>query len=101
MTSSSAQTTAELLLEELVTLGVRAEARGDNLRLCPGSRVTPELAEQLREHKSGILQLLRLSVLTLDQREVWEERVAICVFDGELNEERAEAVAWRQLAEGG
>jgi hypothetical protein len=101
MTATSVKTTPEMLLEEINAIGIQIETCGDKLRLRPRSRVTPELAEQLREHKSGILQLLRLSVLTRDQREAWEERVAICVFDGELNEERAEAVAWRQVAEGG
>jgi hypothetical protein len=35
--------------------------------------------------------------LTLDQQEVWDERMAICTIDGGLTEAEAEAVAWEQL----
>jgi len=29
---------------------------------------------------------------------VWEERVAICTFDGGLKEQEARGIAWEQLA---
>ncbi len=40
----------------------------------------------------------RLRRLTPEQREVWDERVAICVIDGGLTEAEAEAIAWEQIA---
>jgi hypothetical protein len=38
--------------------------------------------------------------LTDDERVAWEERVAICMNDGELPQAEAEAVAWRQIESG-
>jgi len=38
-----------------------------------------------------------LTRLDNDQRDAWEERVAICVIDGGLSETEAEAVAWREI----
>ena len=38
-----------------------------------------------------------LAKLTPEQREQWEERVAICVFHGEVDRTTAEDVAWREI----
>jgi hypothetical protein len=37
--------------------------------------------------------------LTADEREIFEERAAICEFDGGLIREKAEAIAWREVAQ--
>jgi hypothetical protein len=37
------------------------------------------------------------SLLTPEQLEVWDERMAICLADGGMTEQQAEAVAWDQL----
>jgi len=39
----------------------------------------------------------RLLALDDDQLDAWNERVAICVVDGGLNQEEAEAIAWREV----
>jgi len=39
----------------------------------------------------------RLFLLDDDQLDAWNERVAICMFDGGLGQEEAEAVAWHEI----
>ena len=39
----------------------------------------------------------RLFALNDDQLDAWNERVAICMVDGGLSQEEAEAVAWREV----
>jgi len=39
----------------------------------------------------------RLMALDDDQLDAWNERVAICMVDGGLSQEEAEAVAWREV----
>jgi len=39
----------------------------------------------------------RLLALNDDQLDAWNERVAICMVDGGLSQEEAEAVAWREV----
>ena len=49
-------------------------------------------------HQRQDLTLVRdLTRLDDDQRDAWEERMAICVIDGGLSETEAEAVAWREI----
>jgi len=38
-----------------------------------------------------------LAKLTPDQREAWEERVAICMFHGDVDQAVAEDVAWVEV----
>lgn len=47
------------LLDTLKTNGITVTVNGDWLRLVPGSRMTPELAQALREHKAEVLEYLR------------------------------------------
>jgi hypothetical protein len=35
--------------------------------------------------------------LTEEQRFLWEERLAICITDGGVSQERAEQIAWEQI----
>jgi pentose-5-phosphate-3-epimerase len=39
----------------------------------------------------------KLDRLSQDQRLLWEERVAICMIDGGVSQERAEQIAWEQI----
>ena len=39
----------------------------------------------------------RLSALDDNQLDAWNERIAICMVDGGLSQEEAEAVAWREV----
>ena len=39
----------------------------------------------------------RLFLLDDDQLDAWNERVAICMVDGGLGQEEAEAVAWHEI----
>lgn len=47
------------LLDTLKTKESPFTVNGDWLRLVPGSRITPELAQALREHKAEVLEYLR------------------------------------------
>ena len=35
--------------------------------------------------------------LSIEQRLLWEERMAICTIDGEVSQERAEQIAWEEI----
>jgi len=87
------------VLEEVARQGIAIRVVYGNLHLGPKARVTPELIARLREHKTDVVREIRLAALDEGQRYLWEERVAICVFDGCLSEEEAEAIAWRQIDE--
>ena len=50
--------TATEVLEQLGQLGVEAWPHGENIRLQPSSKVTPEIRTQVKEHKPEILALL-------------------------------------------
>jgi hypothetical protein len=47
------------VLEELRALGVQVIPQGDNIVICPASKVPPRLKERLREQKAAILEALR------------------------------------------
>ena len=47
------------LLNKLKDHGVAVSVDGDYLSLCPGSQVPPDLANEIREHKSEVLAYLR------------------------------------------
>jgi hypothetical protein len=38
-----------------------------------------------------------LNMLSDEQRLLWEERVAICIIDGGVSQERAEQIAWEEI----
>ena len=46
------------VLERLEVLGVKLEVVGDKVRLIPGSLVPPDVLEELRQHKSEIIEHL-------------------------------------------
>jgi len=46
------------VLERLEVLGVKLEVVGDKVRLIPGSLVPPDILEELRQHKSEIIEHL-------------------------------------------
>jgi hypothetical protein len=50
--------TPEAISKRLDELGISARAKGDKLRVEPGSKVPPELVSEIRQHKREILQLL-------------------------------------------
>jgi len=97
MNPTCAESTSEVLVAEMVLRGIQAHVCGDQLWLCPLSRVTPDLRERLRENKDAVIRLLGQASPNADERDAWEERVAICMFDGGLSEEDAEVIAWRQI----
>jgi len=51
--------TAADVLDRLAELGINAWTAGEKLRLQPGSKVPPELFEEVRQHKAEILSVLR------------------------------------------
>jgi len=97
MTPTPDTIAADLLLDELTDLGISVRIGGGNLRLCPKERLTPSLHARLRVYKPLIVRAMRLAGLTQDQRDAWDERVAICMVDGGLSQEEAEALAWREV----
>lgn len=99
MTVHGVVTTPGTLLAELAARGIEVEVRGDKIRLHPASLLTSELRDGLRRHKAGVIRALRLSGLGDGEREAWEERMGICMFDGGLSEADAEAVSWAQVEE--
>ena len=50
---------ASAILEQLHNLGVTVTAEGDKLRLEPGSRVSPQLVNVLRQNKAEVLAYLQ------------------------------------------
>jgi hypothetical protein len=51
-----------------------------------------------RQGGCGVLDRdIRLFLLDDDQLDAWNERVAICMVDGGLGQEEAEAVAWHEI----
>ena len=85
------------VLEEVARRGMVIRVVSGNLHLGPKEQVTWELIAGLHEHKTDLVREIRLAALDEGERYLWEERVAICVFDGCLSEEDAEAIAWRQI----
>jgi hypothetical protein len=61
------------LMEELQTLGVQLEARGDRLRFRPPGVLTPELRNALAEKKLEVIALL----LTGDSEVAWRAAVMV------------------------
>jgi len=103
------------LLAELHRLGIRAEARGDNLSLRPASCIPPALLDNIRGAKVEILSLLAdpryrwrtQAEVIFDQIEdvdlrqdlvdVFEEREAIASVDGHLDDDAAGQTAYEHL----
>ena len=42
-------------------------------------------------------KIRNLNLLSEEQRFLWEERVAICMIDGGVNQERAGQIAWEEI----
>ena len=99
MTPTPDTIAADLLLDELADVGIGVRVVAGNLRVCPKERLTPLLRACLREYKPLVARAVRLAGLAQDQRDEWNERVAICMVDGGLSEDEAEAVAWREVAD--
>jgi hypothetical protein len=97
MIASPNQVAADLVLEELADLGVSVTVEGGNLHLAPKSKVGSGLVKRLHEYKGEIIRAVRLASLDDDQLDAWNERVAICMVDGGLTQEEAEAIAWREV----
>ena len=97
MTVTPDQVAADLLLDELADRGITVKIHAGNLALWPRDRLTSGLRGRLQEHKPELVRALRLAALDEDQRDAWQERVAICVIDSGLSETEAEAVAWREI----
>ena len=57
----------------------------------------PSHDEGLPQHGAVSDRDTRLSALDDNQLDTWNERVAICVVDGGLTQEEAEAIAWREV----
>jgi pentose-5-phosphate-3-epimerase len=50
------------------------------------------------EFKQSVFKKCRnFNNLTEEQRLLWEERVAICMIDGGVDQERAEEIAWQEI----
>lgn len=112
---------APRLLATLLHRGVELAVVGDRLRYRPPDAVTNELRADLIRHKPELLSLIRkmaapalatgtwaryASALLaqvsddthrVDLREAFEERAAICQYDGNLGIEDAERIAFVQL----
>jgi len=76
------------VLNELRAAGIEVAANGDNLALRAAQEPSPEVLEQLRQHKAAILQLLRIpeSSWSADAwQDYFDERAAISEFDHGLN----------------
>ena len=97
MTPTPDTIAVDLLLDELADLGISVRVAGGDLCLQPKDRLTPSLRARLRAYKPLVLRAVRLAGLTQDQRDAWDERVAVCVVDGGLNQEEAEVIAWREV----
>jgi len=97
MTPTPDTIAADLLLDELTDLGINVRIVDGNLRLCPKERLTQSLRTRLRAYKPLVLRAVRLVGLTEEQRDAWDERVAICMVEGSLTQEEAEAIAWREV----
>lgn len=112
---------AATLLAELLHRGVELEVSGDRLRYRPTHVVDAALRRSLVEHRRSLLSLVcYMSVAPLPAgtwgrcasallarvshdgeraalRERFEERAAICQFDGKLSVDEAERMAFMQL----
>ena len=80
----------ETILDRLNFLGVSVTPAEGSLRLEPGSRVPPELVEELRQHKQEILALLNKKESTVQARVAQhlqealrqkEKEIALCKRD--------------------
>ena len=57
---------AAQVVEALVSLQISVRAEGDKLLLVPGSKVPPELFQQVRQHKGEIIAVLNRSTELAD-----------------------------------
>jgi hypothetical protein len=59
--------------------------------------VAADQIARLRRYKAELVRALRLAALDEGRLYEWQERVAICMEDGRLSQENAEAIAWKQV----
>ncbi len=77
---------ASQLITELTRLGIRIEAKGDQLRFKPQSAVTPDLAVRMKAHKGALLKILSSRSMDLGACACCgEELLEIPTSDGFLN----------------
>ncbi|MEO5350413.1 MAG: hypothetical protein H7836_12300 [Magnetococcus sp. YQC-3] len=88
------------ILEDLQQAGLRLSLAGDTLRVVPRDAITPAARTMIREHKAGLVELLREGAATNSDTtqgvmddDNFQERAAICEFDGGLPREWAEGLA--------
>jgi hypothetical protein len=93
--------TATSLLGELQAVGARLLLDGDQLTYrSPKGIMTPDRLARLSAKKTEIMALLFAGVpndLAQDEAEEFDERVAICMFDGGLSEQDALQIAVVQI----
>jgi hypothetical protein len=93
--------TVTSLLGELRALGVRLFLDGGRVAYrAPRGIMTPELLARLSARKAELLALLTSAVpdnLTADEREEFDERLAIATIDGQVREEEAVQIAVEQI----
>jgi hypothetical protein len=85
---------ARLFLDEITRIGARLTCDGDRLKLLPpaGQALPPDLVARGRELKPALLELLRGGD-EQDRRDAFNERSAICQYDGELPRGHADLIA--------
>jgi hypothetical protein len=64
---------AALLLDKLNALGISVTIAGEKLQLQPGSKVPPEMVEELHYQKAGLIDAVRARELQEIARRVMEE----------------------------
>ena len=85
-------------LNGLAARGVVLTRAGDQLRFdAPKGAMTPELREQIKGHKTALLDILTPPDLPPDLLYLWEERMAICLVHGGATYEDAMKIAWKQV----
>lgn len=93
------------LLAEMDKRGIEWKAHGDTIRFHPRHAMTFELLERLRAKKAELLARTVIEQarnvgdgdLATALEEAWGERIAICIEDGKVSQESAEAIALQQL----
>jgi hypothetical protein len=84
-------TDAIAVVGKLTMLGIKVTVVGNKLLLEPGSRVPPELVEELRQHKAEIIEVINSPGL-FESPPLWHaetiaavvEREGICIFWSQL-----------------
>ena len=117
---SAVTDSARLLLTDLDRLGVELLADGDRLRFRPQTVVDSQMRRRMARYKEGLIEALSddgmveapgrwaqyasallATVADVERRvalrDLFEERAAICEYDGGMLREEAEQVAFEEL----